>query len=289
MYDETLMVYVQVPIKPKETLKAEYLEQTSSFERVLYELHRRLTTIFHEHHLRATIKHRVKNFRSYYQKIQMRSKEIGGSGQLFISDVLGIRVVCPFLDDLAAVEQLISESFNVQEREKKGAEFSVKEFGYDALHFLISLPPYLIESFHLSDALVVEIQLRTILQDAWAEVEHEIVYKSQITHLDVSLRRKLAALNANLSLSDMIFYEIRTYQRELQHQLDQNQNALAQSTNRLEINPHNTDALLSRAQLYYSLGNYAEAIKDCDCILVHRPDHEHTRRFREFLKAQVEG
>jgi putative GTP pyrophosphokinase len=69
---------------------------------------------------------------------------------------------------------------------------------------------------------LAEVQVRTFLQDAWAEVEHELIYKNnnQITPLDEPLRRKLAALNANLSLSDVIFQEIREYQRELHSELD---------------------------------------------------------------------
>jgi putative GTP pyrophosphokinase len=53
------------------------------------------------------------------------------------------------------------------------------------------------------------------LQDAWAEVEHELVYKSDITMPNQSIRRKLASLNATLTLSDLIFQEIRDYQKEI--------------------------------------------------------------------------
>jgi putative GTP pyrophosphokinase len=53
------------------------------------------------------------------------------------------------------------------------------------------------------------------LQDAWAEVEHELVYKSDISLPNQSVRRKLASLNATLTLSDLIFQEIRDYQKEI--------------------------------------------------------------------------
>jgi putative GTP pyrophosphokinase len=214
------MIHVHLPPKSKTELEAEYAEHADSFERALYELHRRLRVMLEQRRIRATVKYRVKSFSSYYAKILKRSTEVNGDPELLISDVLGMRIVCPFLDDLAAVEDLLNQNFAVAEREKKGAEFSFKEFGYDSLHFLIELPEDVVESFHLPGDLLAEVQLRTILQDAWAEVEHEMVYKSQITPFDANLRRKLAALNANLSLSDMIFHEIRIYQRELQHQLD---------------------------------------------------------------------
>ena len=216
------MVYVQLPLQSKQMLEKAYTESADSFERALYEFSRRLRKLLDAQQIKATVRHRVKCFQSYYEKIQLRRKEVSSAERLFISDVLGIRIVCPFLDDLEAVEQLLSGDFDVQEKEEKGAKFSFKEFGYDSLHLLAVLPQDIAESFHLNDALVVEIQLRTILQDAWAEVEHELVYKSHLSSFDLSLRRKLAALNANLSLADMIFHEIRVYQREHHHQTDEN-------------------------------------------------------------------
>ncbi|TFG81578.1 MAG: tetratricopeptide repeat protein, partial [Spirochaetales bacterium] len=69
------------------------------------------------------------------------------------------------------------------------------------------------------DPPVCEIQIRTILQDAWAEVEHELVYKAEFTPFDDPMRRKLAALNATLTLSDMLFQEIRDYQHQLNNEL----------------------------------------------------------------------
>jgi tetratricopeptide (TPR) repeat protein len=66
-----------------------------------------------------------------------------------------------------------------------------------------------------ADGVVAEIQVRTILQDAWAEVEHELVYKSDFSPFDLPLRRKLASVNASLSLADIIFQELRDYQNKL--------------------------------------------------------------------------
>src|SRR5690606_12002199 len=62
----------------------------------------------------------------------------------------------------------------------------------------------------------LEVQVRTILQDAWAEVEHELIYKNHFRYPNSdSIRKKLAAVNASLSLADMIFQEIRDTQKEM--------------------------------------------------------------------------
>jgi putative GTP pyrophosphokinase len=128
-------------------------------------------------------------------------------------------VVCPFMEDVGEIERVLRTTFDVTEVERKGENLSTAEFGYSSVHLLVQLPHDIKEGFHLSGTWVCEIQLRTILQDAWAEVEHELVYKAELTPLDTKLRRKLSALNANLTLSDIIFQEIRDYQRSMQSKL----------------------------------------------------------------------
>jgi putative GTP pyrophosphokinase len=61
--------------------------------------------------------------------------------------------------------------------------------------------------------------VRTTLQEAWAEIEHELVYKAELAPLDEPMRRKLASLKATLTLSDNIFQELRDYQRQMQDEL----------------------------------------------------------------------
>ena len=158
---------------------------------------------------------RVKTFESYFKKYirhtRAKSRKVG--------DLIGVRVVCPFLEDLAAVEDLIKKCFNVIETDRKGGDHTFREFGYESIHLMITLPEETIEKFGLPSDETAEIQIRTILQDAWAEVEHELIYKVEFTPFDGPLKRKLAAVNASLSLADIIFQEIRSYQQELNGEL----------------------------------------------------------------------
>ena len=107
----------------------------------------------------------------------------------------------------------------MKEVEYKGAEQNFREFGYESIHVLVAIPDECRPKhcdLPLPENLVCEIQVRTILQDAWAEVEHELIYKTEFTPFDMPLRRKLASMNASLSLADIIFQEIRDYQNKLQ-------------------------------------------------------------------------
>ena len=54
--------------------------------------------------------------------------------------MMGIRVICAFLEDLEIVRKQLEASFSVQEVERKGAEQSFREFGYESVHVLISIP-----------------------------------------------------------------------------------------------------------------------------------------------------
>jgi putative GTP pyrophosphokinase len=163
-----------------------------------------------------TIKTRLKDFDSYFEKyIRILNGESLKDEKPRITDIIGIRIVCPFLEEIDIVGSILNKLFEVVEVEKKGSNYSFKEFGYESTHILVAIPEQFIEKYGDCGCDVVEIQIRTILQDAWAEVEHELVYKAEFTPFDDPMKRKLAAINANLSLADIIFQEIRTYQRQL--------------------------------------------------------------------------
>jgi putative GTP pyrophosphokinase len=154
---------------------------------------------------------RIKNFPSFFSKYIRLLKT--GEKNPKITDLLGIRIICPFIEDLQAAEELIKKYFDVIEREIKG-HYSFQEFCYESIHLLIKIPHVLIDKYGEPGIDIAEIQIRTILQDAWAEVEHELVYKAELNPFDEPMKRKLAAVNASLSLADMIFQEIRSYQRQ---------------------------------------------------------------------------
>ena len=88
---------------------------------------------------RPTVKGRSKEFDSYYKKYLKLLKESPGE-EPQITDLIALRVVCPFLEDQAAVEKLLRKHFTVTELDRKGAHFSFKEFGYESVHLLVEIP-----------------------------------------------------------------------------------------------------------------------------------------------------
>lgn len=208
-------------IPDKAKLLAQYTAAKPRYEEALYRFLQMVKSALLEKGLKPTMKGRVKDFESYYAK-KLRLLKLAWTEKtapLPVNDILAIRLVCPFLGDLAVVEKVLSGLFAIEEIERKGAERSFREFGYESIHVLVRIPDEIAPFCPHLERNVVEIQLRTILQEAWAEVEHELVYKAEFTPFDEPLRRKLAALNANLTLSDIIFQEILEFEKKLNSEL----------------------------------------------------------------------
>ena len=209
------------PILNRAALEKAYKSNFKAIEGMLAEMLSRIQGTLDGAGLFPAYKHRVKSFQSFFsKKIKfIREASKSGGSVLPITDLVAIRIICPFIGDLERVETALSREFSVREVERKGADHSFKEFGYESTHLLLEIPAEFIKGNEFFDSPVCEVQIRTILQDAWAEVEHELVYKAEFTPFDDPMRRKLAALNANLTLSDMLFQEIRDYQHQLTNEL----------------------------------------------------------------------
>jgi putative GTP pyrophosphokinase len=195
--------------------KALYEEQLPAYRAALHQIAQDVRLILEQHGLTPAIKYRVKSFEAYFEKRLRQDSASTARRNASLSDFFGLRIVCPFLEDIETISGLIASNFQVLETERKAKQHSVREFGYDSLHLAIRMETEATMRLMPGVRRVCEIQLRTILQDAWAEVEHELVYKSDISLPNQSIQRKLASLNATLTLSDLIFQEIRDYQKEL--------------------------------------------------------------------------
>lgn len=248
-----------------------------------------------------TYKSRVKSFDSYYKKIlRLKPETVQEVKSLIcLTDMMGIRMICAFLEDInLAVEQL-KKIFEIKEVEIKGSNNNFKEFGYESVHVLIKIPAEIKSKVekkfsgleNIDDELVCEIQIRTILQDAWAEVEHELIYKTEFNPFDIPLRRKLASINASLTLADITFQEIRDYQNKLQKELDERRRSFYSMADGLlnekpadeseedisRVSPYvqgTIDELLLRAIEAHNQGRLSEAVDIYTRIIEAVPDTE---------------
>lgn len=135
-----------------------------------------------------------------------------------ITDLAGIRVITHFPGTLAEIDRLLSDEFDIIERSDKSVELMEDEkFGYQSIHYLVRIKrdrTRLAEYERFANA-VAEVQVRTILQHAWAEIEHDIQYKSANT-IPSSIRRRFMALAGMLEIADREFQAVQDADKELE-------------------------------------------------------------------------
>lgn len=116
-----------------------------------------------------------------------------------IKDLAGVRVITYFLTTIKDVEQVVEREFEITERVDKSQLLErERRLGYQSVHYLVQLRKNRCElpEYAKYAGLTAEIQVRTILQHAWAEIEHDIQYKA-IYEIPTQTRRRFMALAAS--------------------------------------------------------------------------------------------
>ncbi len=130
-----------------------------------------------------------------------------------ITDTIGIRVITYVHSDVAAVADLLHDQVVVKDDRDMGQETAQQgRFGYASRHLLIGLDAAREghPSYDLMQGHTAQVQIRTVLQHAWAEFEHDIRYKGEMPDehaRDFDRRFTLAA--GLLELADREFSTIR--------------------------------------------------------------------------------
>lgn len=131
----------------------------------------------HDRNPIASIKTRIKSSSSIIEKMERRGYKMTiDSVQMNLNDVAGARVICSFESDIYMLAQSFLMQDDVELIEKKDYISNQKENGYRSLHLIVSVPIFLeLEKKEMK----VEVQIRTIAMDCWAELEHQLRYKKE--------------------------------------------------------------------------------------------------------------
>jgi len=159
----------------------------------------------------STITYRAKTLNSFLEKMQRKSY---ADPFAEINDFAGVRVVCLYIDDLKRVEKIIADNFEIVEKIDKLTDRRADRFGYGAIHFVVRLGKNA-SGARYDDLknLVCEIQTRTVLQDAWAIIDHHLVYKNE-SNIPTVLRSRLNLLAGNFRSADEKFSDLRAEREE---------------------------------------------------------------------------
>jgi GTP pyrophosphokinase len=160
----------------------------------------------------------IKKFHRKYQG-KLEADEQPYEIKDYISDLIGIRIVCLYEDQISVLSEILQRHFRILDVTDKisAVESTEDSFGYKGLHMDLALsdeiasqPKYL----PYAD-LPFEVQIRSLIQDAWSVLDHKIKYKKSIP---IDLKRRINVLSALFELADREFREIRNATTELLQQ-----------------------------------------------------------------------
>lgn len=130
----------------------------------------------YKHHPIDTIKHRIKSPESITKKLLTKGLPITYNAVVVhLNDVAGMRIICPFIDDIYQTKEFISNLKDISIINIKDYISHPKQNGYRSLHMIVEVP---VKFSDYIQPIKVEIQIRTIAMDFWASLEHQLVYKS---------------------------------------------------------------------------------------------------------------
>lgn len=128
-----------------------------------------------------------------------------------ITDIVGIRIITFLESDVDKIASIIEEEFEVDEENSiDKRKLNSDQFGYRSLHFVVSCNKTrarLVE-YKRFKKLKFEIQIRSILQHAWAEIEHDLGYKG-IRSIPDAYKRSFNRLAALLESADLEFDRLK--------------------------------------------------------------------------------
>ncbi|MGO1838416.1 GTP pyrophosphokinase [Microbacterium gubbeenense] len=196
-------------------IEAEVKEAMRAYDRNLVE-YRALTEALESEiplHLRQwgvadfRVEARVKKRGSFEKKVRRDPARA-------VLDIVGVRVMAFFRSDLAQVEKMTRRLFEVVEESyiDKGDLLGDESFGYRSVQFVARTREGSVFAA-VPAGIPVEIQIRTMLEHVWAEVEHDFRYKPLSEPPNPDINRRFALTAALLEQADRNLDDIR---RELE-------------------------------------------------------------------------
>lgn len=128
----------------------------------------------------ASFQARIKSAGSMRAKLERQGLPVTADSALQdVWDAAGVRLICPFVQNIDQTVELIRRIPGVQILREKDYIRHPKTNGYRSYHMILSLPLRFLES-PTERPVWLEVQLRTIAMDCWASIEHQLKYKHDI-------------------------------------------------------------------------------------------------------------
>lgn len=151
-------------------------------------------------------KGRIKTEESMIEKLKRRGMEVTVENALTrIHDAVGVRIVCRFVDDVYEIADMMSMFSDLEIIERKDYIASPKTNGYRSLHMVALLSVTLPGE---TRQVPVEIQIRTLAQDTWAALEHQLKYKKDVEGVAL-IQKELKRCADEIASTDLSLQTVR--------------------------------------------------------------------------------
>jgi len=177
-------------------------------------------------HEAVDVHSRVKSLTSFLTKLEKTNWPMFRYPTEVITDLIGARVICWFVDDCYGMLDYIqaTKQFLIKPRTLEDYIRDPKRTGYRSIHLLADISYDRVKTYRkqctvVEDRMICEIQIRTKLQDAWAEFTHEVHSKNP-SEFKADYETAIAEIASRLAAEDRSALAVREI---LQSQAEKNE------------------------------------------------------------------
>ena len=267
--------WVKLQVPRFDAVRPRYLQYADALHAILKQGCARLAPL-------ALIETRAKSVPSFAEKILRKRKlyllpkgQLSADPLVRITDLCGGRVITQTSDQVQTVCRFIEEAFRIDRSNSEDVSQRLRptEFGYRSVHYIVEIDPQKLQEAGVTVAaaaeiqgLNAEIQVRTLLEHAWADIGHEMTYKTELRVPD-RIHRRFASLAAQLEEADrqfgMLVHGLEEFKSNYgaYHGRKEVDAEIARLRIVLSHDSQNVDLAVKIAQLALSVGRHEVALK----------------------------
>lgn len=186
-----------------------------SLELLRKDLHDCVEKILQNYAIYFRLSSRVKQQESLQKKLNDKKKNYGENGKK-LQDVIGLRVVLYFSDDIPIVKKILVKRFNFKQKDSREDKPDPHHFGVECQNLIFALGETYGKRFENPNQQYIdstfEVQLRTVFSDGWHEIEHDFRYKGtdkkELENMPNEINRSMNSVMGSLHMCDWAMFKL---------------------------------------------------------------------------------